>query len=142
MSFTLEGLRDLERIIIDKRRQVEDIDIALNKELVLLQQLIQSYMGGSDTKLVPYVRLDLGDKMVYLEYNMGDGKVTARDYHNPGSPKFKGSQPFQQALEAMGYENIEPGFGQAIPVSSGSAPGIRLKARMSDEVINRLMRNQ
>jgi len=145
-QFTLEGLRDLQRLIEVKGiRMAADMDAKLQEECALIQQEIQSRMTGRDASLSSFVRVNSGEKTVYLQYEMGTNdkgkrQVTARDYHNPASPKYGGMQPFQQALLALGYEDIEPDYGASIPVSHGEAPGIRLKAKMGPDVIKRLTR--
>ena len=145
MSFTLTGLQEFSRRIeAEQAFFIERTKSAIDKEIAYLREKIAVRLGS----LGSYVDMDLSEDILSLRYNIGmkkSGKpdTSARDYHNPGSPKFNITgqrQPFQDVLTEEGYIDISPGPGEAIPVSHGSAPGIRITAKMGLAAVARLER--
>lgn len=140
MQFTLGSLRDYRRVIEQHiQEMISKVESGTLKEIELVRDHIQTKMrGGGDSALVPFVKVDPEEKIVYLQFDMGNGKYSARKKHNPHWKVFK-YQPFQLALAELGYEDISPGLGEAIPVTFGNiAPSIRITARMGPSVIERI----
>jgi hypothetical protein len=141
MQFTLGSLRDYRRAIEQHIQElVSKVESGTLKECERVKGHIQGIMADhGEAGLALFVKLDAETKTVYLQFEMGNGKYTSRKRHNPiwGKPNLY--QPFQQALFDLGYEDIEPGLGKAIPKTYGEiAPGIRITARMGPEVIERI----
>ena len=141
MNFTLTGLRELSRSIelMAEAFSKGNIQKAINEEIEYLQSKIKARLGS----LGSYVKIDYEDHILYLQYRIDSKKITARDYHNPASPKFNitgQGQPFQDVLADAdeGYIEIEPAPKAPIPISRGQAPGIRLRAKMGPKAVERI----
>lgn len=140
MQFTLGSLRDYQRVMEQHiQAMIANVESGTLKECELVRDHIQTKMrSGGDSSLAPFVKVDPETKTVYLQFDMGNGKYSSRKKHNPHWSVFK-YQPFQLALAELGYEDIEPGLGEPIPVTFGEvAPGIRITARMGPSVIERI----
>lgn len=138
MELTLIGLREAERFVEVKIQALkEKVDRGIDAELERLKAAIEPRLGSSIPRGA--LTIDWDSKSLYLKFRYGRVK-TARDFHNPSAGKRFRDQPFQDVLASQGYIDIEPDRGQAIEVSHGEAPGVRIKAKMTPEVIERILR--
>jgi hypothetical protein len=138
MKLELPDLQETSRKIeAEAAFFVERSKSAIDKELEYLHELISGKFTGSQSGFKDYLKIDLDNKTLYLEYRIDEKHVTAWKINNPYWRSFK-RQPFQDALEEAGYEDIEPGPGREISPSRGSAPGVLLTAKLGRVAVQRI----
>lgn len=150
-AIALSGLRDVSRKMEVMQNALLRISTkGLKQEAERLKQDIMRRFKGGDHVLADYMYVEIeGDTItVGLQYyrneRWGNGKrkVTAWKGHNPFWAKnFFGYQPFQDALKEAGYEEISPAPKVAIQNSEGTAPEVHITAKITNQVIDRIMRD-
>jgi hypothetical protein len=147
MLFQLSGLQEASRMIETKIIGItQRAKTMLEQEVEELRQDIASKFRGAEAELASYLKIEHeGDSIILsLPYNIGMNrkgkpKVSARKANNPYWPQFV-NQPFQDALSARGYIDIEPSSGSPIQPSGSKAPNVRIKAKLPQAFINRVLR--
>jgi hypothetical protein len=125
------GLIDRAKKII--QQEVNELELEINSRLDsdIKGHLKIETSGDSIILSLPYV-IGTTDK--------GKTKISARKKHNPYWSQFR-LQPFQDVLASRGYTNISPGRGEAIEPSRGSAPNVRITAKLPDSIIQEIVRS-
>jgi hypothetical protein len=145
MLFQLSGLQELSRKIEARIARVQDAKRLLEEEVEEVRQDIAGRFKGAESEFASHLKIEYeGDSIILsLPYHIGINKngkpkVSARKVHNPYWPQFS-YQPFQDALLARGYTNIEPHPGSAIEPSGSRAPNVRIKAKFPDSFLRQLI---
>jgi hypothetical protein len=133
IEVAVTGLIDRAKKVI--QQEVEELEIQINAQL------------ESDLKGLLKIEVSGDSIILRLPFEGRTGK-TARWQHNPKFwskyGKAKGislHQPFQDVLTRRGYTNISPGRGDPIESSSGSAPNVRITAKLPDSIIQEIVRS-
>jgi len=145
MLFKLSGLQELTRKIEARTAKIQDARRLLEEEVEKVKQEIASRFKGSESEFASHLKIEYsGDSIILsLPYRIGTNrkgkpKVSARKVHNPYWPQFS-YQPFQDALSARGYTDIEPSSGSPIQPSGSRAPNVRISAKFPESFLRQLI---